>query len=326
MSVFSEVLAKTGLPEAALTPIEAKLQEAFDLIVENNKRVAQVNAAKAQDPNNVDYLDSLWRTHAVDDPKIAAIEPRYQALTEELEKLLVQLREESKKHIPEQLSEEKTKEVRVLVNQSAPAIEKAKEAAETMVSVVEAVLAAKGEAIDGGILSMLPPIESLKNKRGRAAATADGIAKYMTRASEILVNGKSTNRIVNGESAGKFNYAAEDLSATFNAEKFPENRVTPDTLEEAYYKSLGIQFRLKSANLPEEHAFTFEKTVKVQNKNDDGTTDLPQKVQVIVKRASKAKTETDEKVEEPKNETAEPAKAKASEAKTQPAKSVEAKK
>lgn len=308
-SVFSDVLAKTNLPAEALAPIESKLVEAFNLIVENNKRIAQVNAAKESDPNNEENLDRLWRLNATTDTAIAAIEPQYQALIDESEKLLKQMRELAKKHIQPSLSEDEAKNVRKLVNESAPTIVKAKQSATDMAQVADTMLNLTGNAIEGGIISLLPEIESLKQTRGRKAAASGEAGKiYMTRVNEILLDGKSSNKLIGGEMKGKFNYAAGDLSEMWGANLHPANLVSAEELETAYWEALELPWRSKkNTELPESLTFEFSKTIRVQNKNDDSFTELPKTVKITVRQpkpvAAESKPETETEKVEAKSET-----------------------
>lgn len=312
-SVFSDVLAKTNLPPEALAPIESKLVEAFNLIVENNKRIAQVNAAKESDPNNEENLDRLWRLNATTDTAIAAIEPQYQALIDESEKLLKQMRELAKKHIQPSLSEDEAKNVRKLVNESAPTIVKAKQSAADMAQIADTMLALPhiNAPIEGGIISLLPEIESLKQTRGRKAAASGEAGKiYMTRVVEILLDGKSSNKLIGGEMKGKFNYAAGDLSEMWGANLHPANLVSAEELETAYWEALDLPWRSKkNTELPESFSFEFSKTIRVQNKNDDSFTELPKTVKITVLQpkpvaAETPKAETPAEKVEAKPETA----------------------
>lgn len=301
MSKIDEILAATNLPEAALAPFKSKFDEAFNLIVQNNKWVAQVNAAKAQDPNNPEYLDSLWRANTESDPEIDEIEPKYQALIEESEKLLKRLRELGKKQIQEALSEDQIKSVREQVNNAAPTISTATQKAAGMAEMIESFMTSLNQPVpDGGLMSLLPEVESLKNARGRKASTqAGGIPVYVTRTAGILIDGVSTNK----DGKGKFAYGVEKLNELFNANAHPENAVSVEELEEAFWKAYGKPFRsVKSTELPEAFEFEFTKTVKVQNKNDDSFTEIPKTVKVTVLRAQP--TNTGKKVEEPATEPA----------------------
>lgn len=310
MSIFTEVLSKSGLPEPSQQMIEGKLVEALNLIVLNNNRVAQVNAAKAQDPTNVEYLDERWKSNAATDPEISDEAERFYAVAEEYEKLLKSLREKGKKHIPEVLSDEKTAELKKLVNDAGPTIEKAVEGAKSLAALADQMLELSGEKVEGGLIGMLPGVESLKSTRGRKAAT--GEISYMTRVAEILLDGKSTNKEINGKSRGKFNFAADILSKRFGSEIVASNAVTAEELEEAYWAKIGAELRSKKqGELPTSLEFEFTKTVKVKNTNDDGFTDVPQTVvvKVIQPLPETPKTETPTtNAETAKPETAEPVK------------------
>lgn len=282
---IEEFLSQTGIPEAGLTPITSKVEEYLQLVTQNNKLIAQINAARAQDPNNVDYLDSLWKAaQASGDKEIAPIAEQFDAIAEEYEKLNAQLRELAKKHVPQALSEEDTKAARKTVNEMAPTIGEARKAAAAMLTIPESVLTAMQVKLpEGGLASLLPEAESLKNARGRKAANASGETKvYATRVNDILIDGESTQ--VNGK--GKIAYAAEKLSEKFNAAQVPANKVTAEEIEEAYFKSLpgSIEFRgLRSTELPDEHSFTFTKNIQVQNKNDDSFTEVQQSVKLTLR-------------------------------------------
>lgn len=305
MAQFEELLQATGLPEAAVQPIRDKFLEAFNLITENNKRVAQVNAAKAQDPSKpgyADYLDDLWRANAKD-AKVAEKVEKFDAISEQYEKLLKELRETAKaEFIPDQLSEEETKNTRKLVNESSEAISTAVEQAKAMVSIVDAVLSAQGKAIDNGVISLLPQVESLKNVRGRKAAGQS----YMTRADDVLIDGVSTQ--IDGK--GKFTYAADKLSEIWGADTFADNKVTGTELEEAFFEKLEIPFRSKrSTEYPESTTFNFTKEIKTADDKSETRT-----VSITVKRytppATKVEAETPAAKVETTNTPAEKVEAK----------------
>jgi hypothetical protein len=308
VTVFDELLSKTMLPDAAIAPMKQKLVEAYRLISLNNQRVIQVNAAKAMDPNNLDYLDTLWNAHATDDPEIAEIEPLYQAAVEEYLKLQAKLRTLAKKHIPAVLSDDETKALKNLVNGSGDAIDKAIASARDMALVVDQMLAIHGAKPEGGIISLLPSVDSLKSTRGRKAANAAGGERtpYMTRVGDILLDGVSTNITVDGEVKAKFNFAADAWNKKYNAEQFPENGVTAVLLEEAFFKHMGIPWRsIKGAQLPEDsYEFEFTKDVKEKSKQDGTETVRPVTVKVtVVKPESKAQTAETAKPETPAAET-----------------------
>jgi hypothetical protein len=155
---------------------------------------------------------------------------------------------------------------------------------------------------EGGIVSLLPQANSLKNTRTRKGATEEDsrIGKYMTRVYDVLIDGESTQ--VKGK--GKFNYAADKLSEKFGISVHPANEVTAEEIEEEYYKALGIERRLKDANLPLEFTFTFEKTIKKQNPNDNSFTDVPVRVKLTVQSEKYGKQLAEKaeasKTEEPK--------------------------
>lgn len=314
MATFSELLSKTNLPEAALAPLNKDVADYTAMVNQSNALVASVNAAKAQDPNNVDYLDKLWRAKETDEA-IAEKVTEFDAIAEQYEKLLKELRDHAKaNYIPEQLSEDAAKNARKQVNEMQPTISESRKAIASKLELVESVLRATGVEIpEGGLVTLLPQADSLKNARGRKAATTDGnIGAYMTRCHDILLDGKSTQ--VNGK--GKFTYAADALSQKWGG---GENKVTGEEIEEAFYASLGRVFRDKSEELPLEHTFTFEKSIRVQNPNDDSKTEVPQKVQITFQSEKFGKQQ-----DEPKSETTEPAKveqaAKPEAAKSEPVK------
>lgn len=305
MAQFEDLLKATGLPEAAVQPIRDKFLEAFNLITENNKRVAQVNAAKAQDPSKPgyeDYLDQLWKTNEKD-PAIAEVAEKFYAIAEEYEKLNKQLRDHAKaNYIPEQLSEEATKATRKLVNESSEAISTAVEQAKAMTMVIDSVLNVTGKGIEGGVISLLPQIESLKNTRGRKASGGNSGASYMTRVDDVWIDGITTQ--IDGK--GKFSYAADKLSTEFGAETFAENKVTGVELEEAFFAKLEIPFRSKrSTEVPESTTFDFTKDVKTADDKTETRT-----VSITVKRytppASETKTETPKVESKPETVEAKP--------------------
>lgn len=309
MATFEELLVATELPEAALKPLREKWEEALRLITDNNKRVAQVNAARAQDPNNVEYLDALWKSaQNNNDTEIAPIAEKFDAISEEYERLLKQLREHAKKHVPEALSEEKTKEVRKLVNESEPTLKKAKAEFAAMATMVDSFLGSMGKGVEGGLASLLPDIESLKNTRGRKAATGSGeVGQYATRIGGFAIDGRDIQR------DGKCNLAigADSVSNIFGADKAPENKVSKEEIEKALFDHLGIEFRSKKGkDLPESTTFPFTKEINI----GDGVKET-RTLQITIKKdganapakpadkpADKVETSEPVKVETPKQE------------------------
>ncbi|WP_190221154.1 hypothetical protein [Streptomyces griseosporeus] len=262
---FEEALKASGLPKEALAPIQSAWDNAFKLIVENNKRIAQVNASKANDPNNTEYLDSLWKSaQANGDEEIAPLADKFDAVSAEYERLIAELREKAKAHVPAQLSEDETKSMRALVNQSADAIDTARKQALALVTIIDSMLEVKGMAIEGGVASLLPQADSLKNTRGRKGAT--GEKSYSTRITGFDFNG---NKVANDEGKVNFRFAANKVSEEIGATTYPENRITGDEIEAAFFKALGKEFRsVKSTEIPARTDFDFEKAVKV---SDDKT-------------------------------------------------------
>lgn len=306
MATFEELLKETGLPDAALAPLREKWNEALSLITVNNKRVAQVNAARAKDPNDSEYQDSLWKSNEKTDPEIMPLAEKFYVVAEEYENLLAELRKLSKKHIPESLGEEETKKLRKLVNDSDPAIQTAKTQFSAMATMVDGYLSSLGKGIDGGLVSLLPQIESLKNIRGRKASTAAGsVGSYMTRIGAFEIDGRPIHR----DGKTNFRYGADSVSNVFGADKFPTNKVTGEEIEEAYFKSLpnSPEVRsLSSTEIPESHTFDFTKEVKT----GENTTETKTVKLTIKRKATEAKPETEkaEKAEAPKPEVPAPAK------------------
>jgi hypothetical protein len=314
MPSFDDLLAKTNLPEPALAPLKKAVSDYVAMVNKSNGLVASINAAKAQDPNNVDYLDKLWRAKE-SDSAIAEKVAEFDAIAEQYERLLKELRDHAKgNYIPAQLSEDDAKNARKQVNESAPAISEARKSIAAQLTLVESVLSALGVEIpEGGMVTLLPQADSLKNARGRKAATAAGEVKtYLTRVGDVLIDGKSTQ--VNGK--GNFRFAAAQLSEKWNSKLMPENEVTGEEIEEAYFASMGKENRsLKSTEIPESHTFEFTKTILVQNPNDDSKTEVPQTVKLTVISQQSTKSDTTEnapaETSEPKTEKSEPAKVEA---------------
>lgn len=302
---FKSLLAKTGIPEAGLKPLTAKVDEYVSLVTQSNEMVAAINAAKAQDPSNVDFLDTRWRANE-NDERIAETVTKFDAIAEEYERLLKQLRETAREHfVPQPLSEDDAKNKRKQVNEMAPTIAETRKGIQAQLEMVENILKLTGtELPDGGLINYLPNADSLKSARGRKAVTASGeVKQYVTRVGEVLLDGKSTN--IDGK--GKIAYAANSLTEKFNGKTFPQNKVTAEEIEEAYFASRGLENRAeKSTELPDEHTFTFSKTVVVQNTNDDGTTEVPQNVKVTIRSVNfgESKAEAEKPAEAPKTESA----------------------
>lgn len=286
-----ELVQQAGVPEAGLKPIRDKWNEAFNLILKNNERVAQINAAKAQDPNNTEYIDSLWKLHAKNDVKLAETEAKFDAIAEQYEELLKELREFGRTKVPTPLSEEDAKNVRKAVNESSETISKAIAGAQAMTAIVDSLLAVSGNSVPGGIISLMPEVDSLKNTRGRKAGTST--TSYATRIGGFEINGRNIHR----DGKANFRYAADSLSTEFGAENFPENKVTGEEIEAAYFEALGKEFRyVKTAEVTK--TFDFTKEIKVAENATESRT-----VKLTVK-AKEADTPTNAPVdtETPKSE------------------------
>ena len=288
MTTFDELATATGLPEAALAPIKSKFDEAFNLIVLNNKRVAAVNAAKAQDPTKPGYeeeLDKLWKLHEKSDAEIVPIAEEFYLIAERYEKLQGQLRDLAKKHIPEVLSEDDAKKTRNLINESAPTISTAIAQAKAMVTVLDSMLAIGNKGIEGGVISLLPELDSLKNTRGRKGST--GEKGYATRIGNFEIDGTKVE--VDGKVNLRFGAAA--LSEKFGSGTYPDNKVTGEEVEEAYFKAIGKDFRsLKSPEIPESTTFDFTKEVKIgEGKTETRTVKIT--IGRVVSDATPAKAE-----------------------------------
>lgn len=310
MSVFTEVLAQTNLPEPARNMIEDKLSIAMKLIQENNSRVLRINQSKAQDPSNTEYLDSVWKLNEEKDPEITELEEKYQAVVEEYERLLAALRNSAKKQIKPPLSEDEAQNLRKLVNESADTMNEARVAAAGMAEMADQMLKLAGKPVEGGIMSMLPEIESLKNRRGRKAAGGSNQGVYATRVADIQIDGRTTNRTVKKDGVdtikGNWIYAADALSKQFNSEHVPGNTVAPEELERAYFDSKNVEFRDK-ASMPETHTFAFTKEIGKPNPNDGEIVKAPVTVNITVVQAKRSDAKTTEKPAEEKTQSIESA-------------------
>lgn len=273
--------------------VAEKLGAAVKLIQENNSRVLAIREAKDTDPNNTEYLDIVWHRVIADgteDKEMIAAERKYQAAQAESEKQLKILRDAAKaRHIKPPMSEEDKQKTKKLINDGKPVITAARAAAEQFAEMADKLLIAAGKPVpEGGVITLLPETESLIQARGRKAASGGGTKPYSTRLVEAFIDGKSTNRLKKNKQgemalAGHFNYVAEDLSKEFGAATFPQNEVTSEEVETAYYASKDVAFR-EAGDMPEDHTFTFTKNVTVQAPNDDSTKTEPHTKQIRVIR------------------------------------------
>lgn len=304
---FAEILAETNQPEAVTAMMVEKLNSLFDLIVRHNSRVIRIQQAKQQDPNNVEMLDSVWTnlTNAKAAPaEILEAEEKYQAVVDEMLSLKDTLRAWAKTQIKPPLSEEEAAKERAAANEEAKLIESEMVAAESFAKIADSMLEAVGKPIPGGIFDYMPAVESLKPGRGRKSSGSDGMS-YRTRLDSVTWDGvpmtKEQTRKGVTSTVSNFMVMADNWNAKFNAEKFPENGISDETLERAMYASAGKEFRDKDG-LPEVVEFTFTKTVKQQNANDDSATEIPITAKIVAKRnvtvagaAAKAKENAESK-------------------------------
>lgn len=282
---FGEILAAIQ-PEMVRDMIVAKLDESLNLRKEQNARVYAIRASKDTDPNSVEYQDATWARVAAEgiDPELTAKEKKYQSLLEQAEKLLLGyedkngkrvegLRDLSKKHMLPALSDDEIRAKRKEYNDAKSTIETADNAASAMAEMADGLLKAMGSPIEGGVMGLLPKVESLMGG-GRGRKSSGGGTRseggYATRIGSVKVDGKDAGK------NDKYSWAilAEKLNAETNAKRFTSNEVAPLELEEAFYAAAGIEFRDKE-NIPTELRFEFTKDIEVQNPNDDTTKSEP---------------------------------------------------
>lgn len=281
-ATFEEIIASAGLPEAATEPLRKAWSDAFGLITKNNERIAQINAAKAQDPSNVDYIDSLWKLHAKNDSEMSQIEEQFDEVAEMYEKLLKRLRDFGKTKVPTPLSDEETKSAKKLVAESDDAIKAARSKFLAMAEMFDGILGSMGKGVDGGLGKLLPEADSLKNLRGRKSAT--GEKSHITRIGGALLNGKNIEK----DGKANFRYLADEVSKLFGSDKFPENKVTGEELEEKLFATIEKPFRsVKSTELPAETNFDFTKEVKI----GENTTEV-RTVKITIKKVDTQSADT----------------------------------
>lgn len=272
--------------------VAEKLGAAIELIRENNSRVLQIREAKDTDPNNVEYLDNVWKRviqEGTDDKEMIQAEKRFQAAAKAYEAELAKLRAAAKaRHIQPPMSDEDRDKLKKLINDGKPVIAAARTTAESFAEMADKMLVSAGKPLpEGGVIALLPETETLMNVRGRKSASGGGTKSYSTRLVDAFIDGKSTNVMKKNKSGdmaphAHFNYVANELSKEFGSATFPENEVTSEEIEQAYYDSKEVTFR-KSEDMPEDYTFEFKKDVKVQNGNDDSTKVEPhiKKVRIV---------------------------------------------
>jgi virulence-associated protein VagC len=187
-STFGPILAKAGVPAKVQAKITRRLDDLYNLVISHNSRVLRIQQTKATDPNNAEVLDSIWanRVESKSAPaEIIEAEQKYDALRDEAEKLLKKLREFAKTQIEPPLSADQMEAERKAANEEAKLIDESKSAATAMAEMADEFLELAEESVPGGIMSLIPQVESLKNTRGRKASTGgtSGEGLYRTRIS-----------------------------------------------------------------------------------------------------------------------------------------------
>ena len=293
-------LAQTKFPEPALAPVKERATKYVEMVNKSNELVAQVGLAKTDNENNAEFLDTIWKGKE-SDPAIAETVKEFYVVAEAYEKLQAQLRDFAKANMPKSLSEDEIKTARKTVNDMAPTISKAREGLAEMFAMPEGMLKALGvEFPKDGLISLLPNADSLKGSAKGRKAGATGVS-YMTRVKDVLIDGKSTAK----DGKGKIDYAADALSLRFNFKSVPQNKVTAEEIEVAYWQSLPNSPEprsIKSTELPNEHTFDFTKEIAVQNGNDDSFKMEPHTVKLTVRNGTFGEAEKAEAPAAPANE------------------------
>lgn len=309
-SVFASIVAKTGQPPKVQSRITEKLDTLYSLVIRHNSRVLRIQQTKQADPNNVEMLDSSWANavNAKTAPaEILEAEAEYQSLIAESEKLLTKLREFAKTRIEPPLSAEEVEKEKKAAAEEAKLIDDSKESAKAFAEIVDEYLEMLDEPIDGGIMSMIPDVESLRNTRGRrASAGSSSEGKYRTRFDSVLIDGTKVSRIVKKHGAdveeSNLVIAAETLNKEWNASALPQNEVTDEQLERAMYDSQNKPFR-NTDGMEVEFDFDFTKEIAIQQPNDDSVKMVPMTKRFHIVRNVRAKatdTTTDEKATDEK--------------------------
>lgn len=283
-SPFRAILAKTDQPDVVTNMIAEKLDGLFALVIRHNSRALRIQQTKAADPNNETLLDSIWENAAnskTAPADILEIEAKYQDLREECEAILKTLRAFAKTKVEQPLSADQVEKERKTANEEAKLIADETAAAEAFAKIADQYLEIAGESVEGGILSLIPPVESLKNTRGGKKSTGgtSSSGSYRTRLDSVSINGKKVER------GGKSNFivAADILCKEWNVAKFPENTVTDEVLERAMYAAHNTTFR-DSGSLPPSLSFEYSREIKVQNPNDNSAKLYPVTVKFDIVR------------------------------------------
>lgn len=260
MSVFTQPLKDSGLPEAAIAAVRDALETAFTLTTETNAKIAALNAAKPKGKElPFEREDAIWKREAANGNKEFTADASHRLkLIDELEKVEMRLRTKAqadKYKLPEVSDDERSK-MKSEVNAAKDTVATARQTAAAMAQMVDAMLEANGKGIEGGIISLLPELDSLKGSRGGRKGSG---GSHATRANEITVNGETTNRMTGDRFKGAFSFAAQFISDKFNANEIPENEVTAHELEESYYASRGKGLREDKDDIPASHDWEFKR-------------------------------------------------------------------
>jgi hypothetical protein len=311
-SPFGSILAKTGQNEKVTGKIQASLDGLFNLITRHNSRVMRIQQTRAVNPNDPELLDTIRRNQ----PELADENAEFEAIAEEYEAKLAALREKAKEFVKPPLSEEEVERERKAANEEAKLIEDEMARAEAFADMADTMLEMMDAKVDGGILSLIPPIESLKGRRKASTSSGSGAGAYRTRIEKVTVDGEEAFRLrtIRGEEVRESNliHAANLLNAKWNSERLPQNAVTDEALERAMYASKGVEFR-DSTSLPPVVEFDFTKEIAVQQPNDDSVKVEPQTVHLVVTRKLREDQmkKTDEKTDDKSDDKSDDNSAKA---------------
>lgn len=298
MSVFSDILAKTGQPQAIQDLAGQPLERLYSKIEENNVRVNKISASNdTLNPNNTEHLDAAIELNEDNDPRVAELSAEIAKLNAEKEEIdrkhEIAIKEARELIIPQlkpPMSATEIATTRATFNEVSKEIDNLMAEATTMSTMVMAFLTSAGQtAPEGGILSLLPERKNLTRGAGRKTTGGNSAqGSRITRTDAVLVNGELVFNLENGAKASRLSNAATKLTEMFNGKRFPGNTVTLDEIEHAYYDSYEGSVWRQGATMPVHHTFTFTKEVQVQNPNDDGTTPIPQHVKIDVIRNVKS--------------------------------------
>lgn len=285
-STFGEVLGSIE-PEMVRGMIVDKLDTALNLTRTYNKGVGQIQESSKNNPEDPEFQDMTWERVVKEmedgereaDPELLKIEKRFQQLTKQREEMLSKLREASKSHMEDALSEEEIAAKKKELNESKPAIIEAQNSAKALAEMADGLMGAN--AIEGGVMSLMPTMNSMLNvgRRKTSGGKSVGGGSHVSRIGATTIDGVDAG--INGKYSLAF--VAKKLSDEFNAKTHPENAVTNIELEEAMYKAAGVTYRERDS-LPEVVEFDFTKDIAIQNPNDDSVTMVPQVKKISIQK------------------------------------------